>query len=243
MKTESTQWKLPPSNAGSPLAQKQILDVFGPNGWDSPVAMAGLLTALIDLNNQLRVAHRLNRPTMAWLTDPGDDWGRYMKQLDRANTIFVGMRKTVGKMTDPFDSSASDGPIMRPLLYGDFSWYDETKQPRPNGVRPNEKFPLMLLPYNVGVAINALAVAKAQVLTNFIEDDLGDAVTEGITNVGEAVGFVGATVAQGAGEATAGLGAGVFKGVWNGLGTSGKIAAFGIAAYFIRDFLKGRKDK
>ena len=240
----TTQWNLPRSNVGSPLAQSQILSKFGPGKFDSPVAMAGLLTALIDITTQLETQHRKDKPGMfGFASDPGDEWGKYDKQLKRANVIFHDMRRTVGKMTTPFDAEASRGPIMDPLLFGDFWWYDEQKQPRPMGVRSNEASPLMLIPYNVGVAINALASAKATVLQNFVEDDLGDAITEGISNVGEAVGYVGGTLAQGVGEAGAGLGAGVFKGVWGGLGITGRVVAIGVAAYFIREFVKGVRDK
>ena len=62
---------------------------------------------------------------------------------------------------------------------------------------------------------------------------------QGISNVGEAIGYTGGVLAQGVGEAGAGLGAGLFKGVWGGLGTTGKVAALGVGAYFIYKFAKG----
>jgi len=218
---EYTSWSMPPSNVGSAQAVRELQEAFGRNGWNKPYQIAALLDALISYTDDLAALWKKQEPAVAWLSDPSGQWARIDKELYQARDIFRYWRNEVGRITQIDNEEAVAGPIVDPLLYGNWSYYEQTGQPYPPGTS-SSTLAVAGMPWRAGIQMDTVIQHNAEVAERFITEDLPASVEEAIGTIGGGVSSAAGAIAN-AGANQAG---GLFKALWENTPTPMKLGGF-----------------
>jgi len=220
---EVTQWALPPSNAGSSAASAAIRGAFGRGKWDKPIQIAALLDSLISLTEDMIEVWNDEKPMLPGLTDPAGTWKSIAAQLKKGLTLYKYWRAEVGRVTQWDNPEAIAETITDPLLYGNWTFYEESGLPYPPGMNKNSLPPIQI-PYSAGVQMDVVVKHNVAVFKAWVTDDLPASVSEGLELVGVGIGKAGAAVAGGAARGIGGL-----PDVFGTMTWKGKLALGGIA--------------
>jgi hypothetical protein len=159
-------------------------DAFGRGKWDQPIQIAGLLDGLIALNRDLLANWKREKPGVAWFSDPAGTWANIDKQLRTSLNLLVYWRDEVGRVTQWDNPDAIAETVLDPLLYGNWTFYEETGLPYPPGANKHT-LPVAGLPYNAGIQMDAVVIHNAQILEKWVTEDVPASVLEGIETLGK----------------------------------------------------------
>jgi len=218
---EYTSWAMPPSNVGSAAAVQQLQQAFGRGKWDKPIQIAALLDGLIAYTEDLIVIWEKEEPAIAWLSDPSGQWKRIRKELYEARSIFRYWRNEIGRVTQIENPEAVERTITDPLLYGNWTYYEETGRPYPPGTDKNT-LPVAGLPWRAGVQMDVVIQHNAEVAEKFVTEILPESVEEGLANVGKGVSSAAAAATDTATQAAGGL----FTALWKSTPVPMKVGGF-----------------
>ena len=218
---EYTQFALPPSNVGSAEALRQLRDRFGRGKWDKPIQIAALLDALIAYTNDLLAEWKKGKPALPWLSDPAGTWESINSQLLKARQIYRYWRNEVGRVTQWDNPDAIAQTVTDPLLYGNWTYYEETGLPYPPGTN---KFtlPVAGMPWSAGVQMNVVIQHNAQVFEKWVTEDLPASVEEGLKNVADVAGGTVDAVSTKVAQTTGGI----FTALWRSTPAPVKLGGF-----------------